>query len=199
MSLPTAPDAAGQTMTLALNRLSELFCAPGISPFSTKPVDLRGESGLTYLHRRVRQRWLRTFPATRLTIQLPAEAIPADGSAVVELVQATQAALRRYCQEQVTHNEQTLRGEMALLRHQLRVVLPVTLVSFALLLATLTGELMPNHPMLQGVLIVVTLFAASLALFDVLTGIFFGWVSYAMDNRSYAMLGNLEVAIEVLP
>ena len=199
MSVQPAPAATEQTLSLALNRLSELFCAPEINPFSIKPVDLRGESGLTYLHRRVRQRWLRSVPAARLTIQLPAEEMPADGSAAAELVQATQAALRRYCQEQVTHNEQALRGEMALLQHQLRVVLPVTLVSFALLLVTLTGVLTPDHPVLQGVLVVVTLFAASLALFDVLTGIFFGWVPYAIDNRSYHLLGNLEVTIEVLP
>ena len=199
MSVQPAPAVTGQTLTLALNRIGELFCAPEINPFSTKPVDLRGESGLTYLHRRVRQRWLRSAPATRLTIQLPAKAMPADVSAVAELAQATQAALQRYCQAQVTHNKQTLQGEMALLRHQLRVALPVTLLLFALLLVTLTGVLTPNHPVLQGVLIIVTLFAASLALFDVLTGIFFGWVPYAIENRSYRVLGNLEVTIEVAP
>ena len=198
MSVQPTPAATGQTLTLALNRIGELFSAPEINPFSSKPVDLRGESGLTYLHRRVRQRWLRSFPATRLTIQLPAEAMPVDGSAVAELAQATQAAVRRYCQEQVTHNEQALRGELLLLRHQLRVALPVTLLLFALLLVTLTGVLTPDHPVLQGVLIIVTLFAASLALFDVLTGIFFGWVPYAIENRSYRVLGNLEVTIEVL-
>jgi hypothetical protein len=199
MSVPTAPAATGQTLTLALNRLSELFSAPEINPFSTKPVDLRGESGLAYLHRRARLRWLRSFSATQLTIQLPAAELPADGPAVAALAQATQAALARYCQAQVRHNEQTWRGERALLRRQLRVVLPVALVSFALLLVILTGVLLPDHPLLQGVLIVVTLFAASLALFDVLTGIFFGWTPYAMDNRAYRLLGNLRINIEVLP
>lgn len=63
-------------VTIALNRMSELFCAPKLNPFSTKPVDLRGESGLAYLHRRARLRWLRPFPATQLTIQLPAEELP---------------------------------------------------------------------------------------------------------------------------
>jgi hypothetical protein len=186
-------------MTLALNRLSELFSAPEINPFSTKPVDLRGESGLAYLHRRARLRWLRAFPATQLTIQLPADELPVDGPAVAALAQATQAALARYCQAQVRYNEQTWRGELALLRRQLRVVLPVALVSFALLLVILTGMLVPEHPVLQGVLIVATLFAASLALFDVLTGLFFGWVPYAMDNRAYRLLGNLRINIEVLP
>lgn len=199
MSVQHAPAAAGQTVTLALNRLSELFCAPEINPFSTKPVDLRGESGLAYLHRRVRLRWLRSFSATQLTIQLPAAELPADGPALAALAQATQAALARYCQAQVRHNEQTRRSELALLRRQLWVVLPVALVSFALLLVTLTGVLLPAYPLLQGVLIVVTLFAASLALFDVLTGIFFGWTPYAMDNRAYRLLGNLGINIEVLP
>ena len=111
---------------------------------------------------------------------------------MAQLAQATQTALQRYCQEQVRHNEQTLRGELTLLRRQLWVALPVALLSFALLLLTVTGVLLPEHPLLQGVLIVVTLFAASLALFDVLTGIFFGWVPYAIDNRAYRVLGNLK-------
>ena len=199
MSVQPTPAAAGQTLTLALNCLSELFCAPEINPFSTKPVDLRGESGLAYLHRRARQRWLRSFAATRLTIQLPAEEMPADGPTVTQLAQATQAALRRYCQEQVRFNEQTRRGELALLRRQLRVVLPVALLSFALLLITLAGLVMSDRPLLQGVLIVMTLFTASIALCDVLEGIAYGWVPYAIDNRSYRLLGNLEVTIEVLP
>ena len=121
MSVQPAPAVAGPTLTLALNRLSELFCAPEINPFSTRPVDLRGESGLAYLHRRVRQRWLRSFSATRLTIQLPAAALPADDPAQARLTQATQTALQGYCHEQVRHNEQTRRGELALLRRQLRV------------------------------------------------------------------------------
>ena len=199
MSVQPAPAAACQTLTLALNRLSELFCAPEINPFSSKPVDLRGESGLAYLHRRVRQRWLRSFPATQLTIQLPAEEMPANGPAVAALAQATQAALARYCQAQVRHNEQTWHGELKHLRRQLWVALPIALLSFALLLVTLTGVLLPDHPHLQGVLIVVTLFAASLALFDVLTGILFGWTPYAMDNRAYRLLGSLRINIEVLP
>ena len=85
------------------------------------------------------------------------------------------------------------------MRRQLWVALPIALLLFALLLVTLTGVLTPEHPVLQGVLIIVTLFVASLALFDVLTGIFFGWVPYAIENRSYRVLGNLEVTIEVLP
>ena len=198
MSVPTAPAAAGQTMTLALNRMSELFCAPEINPFSTKPVDLRGESGIAYLHRRARQRWLRSFPATQLTIQLPAAELPADGPALAALIQATQAALARYCQAQVRHNEQTWRGELARLRRQLGVVLPIAFVAFALLLVILMGVWLPQYPVLQGVLIVVTLFTASLALFDVLTGIFFGWVPHAIENRSYRLLGNLKINIEVL-
>ena len=89
------------------------------------------------------------------------------------------ATARRRCAITSRHGTVKLKH----LRRQLWVALPIALLSFALLLVTLTGVLLPDHPHLQGVLIVVTLFAASLALFDVLTGIFFGWVPYAMDNR----------------
>jgi hypothetical protein len=56
--------------------------------------------------------------------------------------------------------------------------------------------LTPGRPYLQSVLIIVTLFVGSVALWDVLQGLFFGWVPYAIENRAYDVLGNLEVAIE---
>ena len=105
MSVQPVPAQADRTLTLALNRIGELFYAPDIDPFSDKPVDLRGESGVTYLHKRVRQHWPRSHPAVRLTIQLPRQTLPAAGPEVSQLTAATQAALRRYCREQVTHNE----------------------------------------------------------------------------------------------
>ena len=183
-------------MTLALNRIGELFDAPDVNPFSSKPVDLRGESGVVYLHKRVRQHWLRSHPVARLTIQLPRQALPAESPAVTQLTQATQAALRRYCHEQVAHNEQTQRCESRVLWRQLLIVLPVSLLAVGLLLAIVTGLLTPDRPYLQGILFIVTLFVASIALWDVVQGLFFGWIPYAIDNRSYRVLGNLEVTIE---
>ena len=76
MSIQPAPVQADRTLTVALNRIGELFDAPEADPFSSKPVDLRGESGIVYLHKRVRQYWLRSHPATRLAIQLPQQALP---------------------------------------------------------------------------------------------------------------------------
>ena len=196
MSVQPVPGQADSTLTLALNRIGELFYAPDIDPFSGKPVDLRGESGVTYLHRRVRLRGLRSHPATRLTIQLPRQALPAEGPAVTELTEATQAALRRYCREQVAHNEQMHRSESKVLWRQLLIVLPVSMLAFGLLIAIVTGQLTPDRPYMQGVLIIVTLFIGSVALWDVLQGLFFGWVPYAIENRSYRVLGNLAVTIE---
>ena len=184
------------TLILALNRIDELFFAPDVDPFSNKPIDLRGESGVMYLHKRLRQRVLRAHPANRLMLQLPRQALPAEGAAVAQLTQATQAALRRYCNEQVDHNEQAQRCERKALWRQLLIVLPVTALAFGLALAIAIGQLLPDRPVLEGVLIIVTLFVGSIALWDVLQGLCFGWVPYALENRSYRLLGNLEVIIE---
>ena len=196
MSVQPMPVKSDSTLTLALNRIGELFDAPDVNPFSSKPVDLRGESGVAYLHKRVRLHGLRSHPAARLTIQLPRSALPAEGAAVTQLGEATQAALRRYCREQVAHNERTHRCESGMLWRQLLIVLPVSLLAFGLLIAVVTGQLTPNRPFLQGVLMIVTLFVGSVALWDVLEGLCFGWAPYAIDNRSYRVLGNLEVNIE---
>ena len=88
------------------------------------------------------------------------------------------------------------RNESKVLWRQLLIVLPVSLLAFGLLIAIVTGQLTPGRPYLQGVLIIVTLFIGSVALWDVLEGLFFGWVPYAIENRSYHVLGNLEVTIE---
>ena len=196
MAVKPVPVAAERTLTLALNRIGELFDAPEVNPCSSKPVDLRGESGVTYLHKRLRLHGPRSHPAARLTIQLPRQVMPAEGPAVTQLAAATQAALRRYCHEQVTHNEETHRCEAGVLWRQLLIVLPVSMLAFGLLIAIVTGQLTPDRPYMQGVFIIVTLFIGSVALWDVLQGLFFGWVPYAIENRSYRVLGNLEVTIE---
>ena len=46
MAVQPEPVQADRTLTLALNRIGELFYAPDVNPFSSKPVDLRGESGV---------------------------------------------------------------------------------------------------------------------------------------------------------
>ena len=196
MSIQPAPAQANRTLNLALNDIGELFDAPDVNPFSRKPIDLRGEPGVTYLHKRVRQQSLQSSHAVGLTIQLPRDVLPAEGPALTQLSQETQAALHRYCQAQVAHNEQAHRCESGTLWRQLLIVLPVSLLSFGLLLAIAIGQLMPDSPYFQGVLIIVTVFVASIALWDVVEGLVFGWVPYAIDNRSYRLLGNLEVTIE---
>ena len=50
--------------------------------------------------------------------------------------------------------------------------------------------------MLQGVLMIVRLFVGSIALWDVLTDLCFGWAPYVIENRSYRRLGDMEVEIE---
>jgi hypothetical protein len=196
MSVQTTPAQADRTLTLALNRISELFDAPAINPYSSNPVDLRGESGVVYLHKRVRQHWLRPYPIARLTIELPLPVLPAGSPAAMELTQTTQVALHRYCYEQVAQNEWTQRCESSVLWRQLQIVLPVSLLAIGLLLAIISGLLTPDRPYLQGLLFIVTLFIASIALWDVVQGLFFGWIPYAIDNHAYRVLGNLEVRIE---
>ena len=191
-----APAQAKDSITLALSRIGDLFCAPAVDPFSARPVDLRGDSGITYLHRRVRLRRLLPSRVRRLRILLPQQEVPATAPAVAELAEQTQAALQRYCRRQLAYNQQARRNEMRMLGRQLLIVFPVTALAFVLLLAVLFGQLTPGQPYLQGVLIIVTLFVGSIALWDVLSGLFFGWAPYSIENHSYRVLGSLEVTIE---
>lgn len=183
------------TLNLSLNRVDELFDAPDINPLSERPTDILGESGVDYLHRRLRQHWPRGSLAERLTLQLPKAEVASAGGAA-GLASSTQQALRAYCEAQIRYNDELIRQKRGELRRQLAIVLPICAVAFGLCIAIAVGSVMLKYPYLQGVLIIVTLFVGSIALWDVLDGMLFGWVPSTLDKRAYRVLGRLTVDIE---
>jgi hypothetical protein len=74
-----------------------------------------------------------------------------------------------------------------------------TLVAVLVLLALVNGLLDTLNPFLRGMLIALSLFSASLTIWDALERLFFGWVPYSIGNRAYRVLGGLSVNLTVRP
>lgn len=194
MPSPTIP-RRDNVLNLSLNRVNELFDAPDVDPFSQRPTDILGESGVDYLHRRLRQHWPRGSLAERLAIRLPQAEVASAGGAPT-LAANTQQGLRAYCEAQIRRDEEIHRRRRGELRRQLAIVLPICAVAFGLCIAIAVGSVMLKRPYLQGVLIIVMLFIGSIALWDVLDELLFGWVPSRLDRRAYEVLGRLRVEIE---
>lgn len=180
---------------LQLNTVDDLFNAPEVNPFSPLPVEILGQSGLDYLHARTKERWPRQPQIRRLTVQLPPSTVTsAQGGS--QLAQQIQAAVQRTCQAQISANRQARRLAMGLGRRKLLIALPVTLVALALLAMLYydVGGILP--PGLRGILIVVALFAASIAIWDALEALIFDWAPFMRDNRAYRCISELEVVVE---
>lgn len=193
MSAAPAPVESEHRLVLALSRMDDLFVAPGMNPFSDVPIEILGETGVEYLHKRIRLRWPRSSKLAQLTLQLPAAELPGAPDAVGRLAAETQAALRRYCDERVESNRDLRRFELRLTWRKLAIAGVATLVAVVVLMALVNGMLDMLNPFLRGMLIALSLFAASLTIWDALERLFFGWVPYTIGNGAYRLLGGLEV------
>lgn len=81
----------------------QLFNAPAINPFSSKVIDVLGESALTRIWRRLLAQPLRNWENVRLVIKLPADQITPN------LQQETTQAVRRYVDAKIEDNLLTIR------------------------------------------------------------------------------------------
>jgi hypothetical protein len=193
------PAESGDRLVLALNHIDDLFVAPALNPFSDVPVEILGEAGVEYLHKRIQLRWPRAAQIAQLTIQLPPAEPPNAPGAGGQLAAETQAALRRYCEERVEHNRELRRFELGLTWRKLAIAGVATLVAVLVLLALVNGLLDTLNPFPRGMLIALSLFSASLTIWDALERLFFGWVPYSIGNRAYRVLGGLSVNLTVHP
>ena len=72
-------------IVVQLSNIQEFFVAPPVNPFSTRRVDILGETGLEIAQKRVLQHWPFLPRTVHITVQLPPDQISRD------LAQATRA------------------------------------------------------------------------------------------------------------
>lgn len=193
------PDNAASAgpLTLTIGRFDDLFRAPASNPFAAYEVEVLGESGIEYLQKRFKRRWPRRYAIRELVVQLPATEYDAacGGRGRAEWSRQAQAAVQRYCAAHIETNAEARRLAMATARQQLWIALLVTGVAVGMLALVLSGRLTQVAEYMQGILTILAVFAASLAIWDALESLFFDWVPFAAENRTYRWIGELDLRI----
>jgi hypothetical protein len=186
-------EAAETQLILQLKRVDELFNAPERNPFSTRAVEVLGETGFDLLWKRMVRHWPRRSALRRVSVQLPPDQLTPD------LTEATRAAWHRYCAAKIEDNKQqrrlTVQKSLQLLGLALGVLVGALIV-IALLFAAPLG-LLPGR--LRGTLIVLAAYAVSLSIWDALDSLIFDWPPFVRDNATYRLIDDLEVIVEPWP
>lgn len=188
-------DNSDHTFTLALRAIDNLFSAPDADPFGAGDSEVLGQAGIVYVHDRLKRIWPRTARLDKLVLQLPQSAVPDEPAARDQLQTQIQEALQRYCveKEAATNSERGLNASIA--RRQTVISALFILLALVLIVSVLYGRLDSLSPFLRGVVAIVPLFMASLAIWDALDALFFQWVPAAVATRAYRALGKSRVLI----
>ena len=176
-------------IVVQLSNIQEFFVAPTVNPFSTRRVDILGETGLEITQKRVLQHWPFLPRTVHITVQLPPDQISRD------LAQATRAAVQHYCADKIDDN----RAQRKLtVRNSLRqlaaasVVIVLALMFVGLLVANPLG-LLPDF--LRGILIVLAIYACAVLSFDALWSLAFDWVPFVQENSVYRVIAASDITI----
>lgn len=181
---------------LTLSQVNDLFNAPAANPFAGGESEVLGVTGVDYLHRRLKRPWPRSADITQLVLVLPAQTLPADPGARMQLAAETERALQHLCTAKIATNQHARRVAMRTSGRQLLASLLWMFVAIGLTVAVANGWLSILPPFVQGVVVVLGMLAASLAIWDSADALFFRWAPFEIDNRAYRTMANLQVQIE---
>jgi hypothetical protein len=180
-------------LVLQLNRLNELFNAPDADPFSTREIEVLGESGFDVVWKRMVRRWPQRSDLRRVIVQLPSDQLTPT------LTETTHAAWQRYCAAKIESNRQRRRltTQKALrLWGYAGLILLFTLALMGLFFA---GPLQFLPEWLRAILSILAVYAFALANWDALDSLLFDWAPFVRDNTTYRFISMLEVIIEPQP
>lgn len=186
------PTPSENTLILDLSQIGELFQAPALNPFSTRELEVLGQTGAEYAFKRARKRWPRASRVRQLRLQLPADQLAPD------LQAHTEAALRRFCAEQIAENRRQLRLALDLSGREILLAGAVTVATILWVIFVINGPLQALPSPLLSALVLVPILSASIAIWDALGGLIFGWPPYVIDNRAYRSVSALEVVIDTV-
>ncbi len=185
--------ASDLSILLPLNNIDELFNAPDVNPFSTREVDILGQSAMDCIEKRVTRHWPRKPNAVHVTLHLPADQITPD------LTANTRAAVQRYCDKQIEGNRVHRRVVIRRSLRQLAYAGLGTLVAIAIIALLWNGPFGLIPQTLRGVLIVLAALAVSVLTFDALWSIAFDWIPFVQENTVHTILMDMDLKIEPQP
>ncbi len=183
-------DLPDTQLILQLQRIDELFNAPDADPFSSREMDVLGESGFDLLWKRMVRRWPRRPDLRSVIIQLPPDQLtPA-------LVETTRAAWQRYCAAKIEDNRQrrrlNTRKGLRLWGYAGLILLFALVLIFLFYVAPL--QFLPGW--LRAILSILAIYAFALANWDALDSVLFDWAPFVRDNTTYTLISALEIRFE---
>jgi hypothetical protein len=187
MSMTDIPDTQ---LILQLRRIDELFNAPDANPFSSREIDILGESGFDVLWKRMVRRWPQRPDLQRVIIQLPPDQLTPN------LAESTRTAWQRYCAAKIEDNR---RQRRFITRKALRLWEYAGLILiFALVLIFLfyVAPLQFLPGWLRAVLSILAIYAFALANWDALDSLLFDWAPFVRDNTTYTLISALDIRFE---
>ena len=183
-------ESADTQLVLQLRRIDELFNAPDADPFSSREIDILGESGFDVLWKRVVRRWPQRPDLQRVIVQLPPDQLTPD------LTETARTAWQRYCAAKIEDNRQQRRFTT---RKALRLwgyAWLILLFALALMVLFFAGPLQFLPEWLRAILSILAIYAFALANWDALDSLLFDWAPFVRDNTTYTLISALDIRFE---
>lgn len=108
-------------------------------------------------------------------------------------------ALQRYCTEQESAARQARRLTVRIAMRQTIWAMALMVFALAFAVAVINGWPAALLPFVRGVLAIVLLLAASLAIWDALDALLFQWAPFVIESHAYRTLARMQIAIEADP
>jgi hypothetical protein len=177
-------------LVLQLRHIDELFNAPDADPFSSREIDILGEAGFDVLWKRMVRRWPQRPNLQRIIVQLPPDQLTPS------LAETARAALQRYCAAKIEDNRRQRRFITRKALQMLGLSALVLLFALALMFLFYAGPLEFLPGWLRGILTILAVYAAALAIWDALDSFLFDWAPFVRDNATYRLISAIEVVVE---
>jgi hypothetical protein len=177
-------------LVLQLQRVDELFNAPDADPFSSRAIDVLGEAGFDVVWKWMVRRWPQRPDLQRVIVQLPPDQLTPD------LAETTRTAVQRYCAAKIEDNRQQRRFITRKALQLLGYAALIALFALALIFVFYVGPFGFLPGWLRGILTILAVYAASLAIWDSLDSLLFDWAPFVLDNTTYRLISLLDIRFE---
>jgi hypothetical protein len=177
-------------LVLQLQRIDELFNAPDADPFSDRTVEILGEAGLDVLWKQMVRRWPQRPDLQRVIVQLPPDQLTPS------LTETARTALQRYCAAKIEENRQQRRFVTRKALRLLGYAALILVFALALMFAFYVGPLSFLPGWLRGILSILAVYVAALAIWNPLDSLIFDWAPFVRDNATYRLISAVEVVVE---
>jgi hypothetical protein len=181
---------SGEPIVLRVDAVDQIFNAPDVNPFGKSDGELLGEAALDRLVLRLQVQKQGDLSGVPLVFALPADQITPD------LEPQLAAAIQRYCAARIEDNQLEIRRSRLQHGFGLAVVFLVVLVVMVIVVLLLTTVLAGLPQTVQGLITGALCVFTWVILWDPLEALLFDWVAPTRENRSFAKIMQMRVAVQ---